>query len=316
MLTSDPFRDGYSAEGRRAFILSASGEVKVSDDAEEGDRDGDSAEAAHAPGKRAHLAPIAALAVVLVAPALLLFAWSRPAAAPPTEMPPLVLEPSAIEAQLAADRDAAARAPSGEAALERLRLYHETNVAEQEAREPPGRAQARHEELVRALAAVATTDEERAAVRASDVARLEPALHGELPAGERAAELGGFVGMMQRYGLARGDRQIAPRFVVRTLFKGRWNALHDRELTEGFSPIELVAYHGWLALRAEGAPSELRLQALDHYAEAGGGRALEARAVLLYDEGRLEEAREAFEDAAAATSSFRLRNHALACAAE
>lgn len=259
------------------------------------------------------MAPSVALVAVLVAPALLLFAWSRPAPAPPTEMPPLVLPPREVDAQIAADVAAAERAPAGEAAEERRRLYREANVAEDEAREPPSRARQRREQLVAALAAIAPDDEARAAVRASDLARLEPALRGELPAGERPAELGGFVAMMRRYGLAHGDRQSAPRFVVRTLFKARWNTLHDRELTEGLSPVELSAYHGWLALRGEGAPGELRLEALEAYAAASGASVAEARGVLLYDLERFEDAREAFDQAYAEVPSFRLRNHALAC---
>ena len=289
-----------------AFILSRSGEVKVSGAANEHDRE---ERAERAPSYR--FGPLAALVAVLVAPALLLFAWSRPAPAPPLEMPPLVLETSEVAAQIAADERAAERAPRGEAADERRRLYLESNTAELEAGDPPGRARARRQALVAALARAAPTDEARAAVRAGDLARLEPALRGELSAGDRAAELGGFLDTMQRYGLARGRRQIAPRFVVRTLFKARWNAMHGRELTEGFSPVELRAYHGWLALRAEGAPLDLRLAALDAYA-ASGGRALEARAVLLYEAGRLEEAREAFLAAYERAPTFRLRNHALA----
>jgi hypothetical protein len=126
------------------------------------------------------------------------------------------------------------------------------------------------------------------------------------------AVLGDFVSMMRRYGLARGDRQVAPRFVVRVTLKARWNALHGRELTEGLSPIERQAYWGWLAVRGEGAPAELRLRGLERYAQAGGARAAEIRGVLLYDEGRLDEAHDAFEEAYAASPTFRLRNHLLA----
>ncbi len=251
---------------------------------------------------------------VLVAPAALVYAWSMPVAAPPTEVPPLVLDPDEVAAQIARDDIAARSAPSGEAADERLRLYHETNVAEQEGREPPVRARERRESLVGALASAAPSDEAREALRASDLGRLEPALAGALPRGDAAAELGGFLDVMRRYGLVRGRQQVAPRFVVRTLFKARWNAMHDRELTEGLSPVELRAYHGWLALRAEEAAPEQRLEAIERYAEAGGARADEARGVLFYDQGRLEDAREAFERAYSREPTFRLRNHALACA--
>lgn len=256
------------------------------------------------------------LVLVLVAPGLLVWSWSQPIAAPPREMPPLILEPSAVAEQLARDTEHAAAAPTGEAEEERRRLVRELNVAEQEGRDPPGRAEQRRERL---QAAVARLVAEHGAdvlgrVRASDLARLEPALRGSLPSGDRVAELGGFVAMMERYDLVRDGRQVAPRFVVRTLFKARWNAIHGRELTEGLSDVELQAYWGWLALGAVSAPIERRLEGLERHVAAGGTGGTEARAVLLFDQGNLEEAREAFEDAWTETGSFRLRNHALSCA--
>ncbi len=263
---------------------------------------------------RARVGAGAALVSVIVAPALLAFAWSRPAPVPPREMPPLVLEPSAVEEVLASDRALAARAPEGERADARRRLYREVNAAERAASDPPGRGQARRAELERALSALVEEhgDEAVRATRASDLAELGPALHGGA-GDERDAAIGDFVAMMQRYELVRDGRQVAPTFVVRTLFAARWNAMHGRELTEGFSDVELRAYWGWLALRGEGAPIERRLEALERYREAGGPRADEARAVLLYDAGRREEAGEAFERAWSRRPTFRLRNHALAC---
>lgn len=279
-------------------LSSGSGEVKVSED----DRTN---------GARARAGASAALVIVLVLPGLLVWAWSRPVPAAPREMPPLVLDPRAVEAQLEADRRVAARAPDDEA---RLALYRESNVAEHEGSEPPARAHARGEALVAALRALTSEqgDDVIAALRARDVTRAEEALRGALPAGDRVAELGDFVSMMRRYGLARGERQVAPRFVVSVTLKARWNALHRRELTEGFSPIEQQAYWGWLAVRGEGAPIELRLEGVERFAAAGGRSADEIRGVLLHDEGRLEEAHGAFEDAYSASPTFRLRNHALA----
>lgn len=265
--------------------------------------------------RRARVGASAALVATIVAPALIVFAWSRPEPAAPREMPPLVLEPLAVRSVVEDDEAAAPRAPRGEQADARRRLYREANLAERAANDPPGRGEARQRELASALRAIAEEHGEAAieAVRAGDLARLEPALRGELSETERHAELGGFVTMMERYGLVRGGRQVAPRFVVRTLFAARWNALHGRELTEGFSNVERRAYWGWLALRSESAPVDRRLEALGHYAGAGGARANEARAVLLYDAGRLDEASEAFEAAWQEAPSFRLRNHALAC---
>jgi len=254
--------------------------------------------------------------LVLVAPALLVWSWSRPYAAPPREVPPLTLSPSGVSAELAQDARIAAQAPDPEAALERRRLYHEANVAEQEATDPPGRARGRSQRLVAALEGLIEEHGEQvvAQIRAQDVARGEQALGGELAAGGAGSELGGFLRIMARYGMAADGIQIAPRFVVRTAFAGRWNAMHARELTDGFSEVDRRAYWGWLALHAREASTELRMEALGHYEAVAGERADEARGVLLYELGDSHGAEEAFTAAYEARGTFRLRNHALAAA--
>ncbi len=266
--------------------------------------------------RRARTLAGAALVLVLVTPGLLVWSWSQPVACPPREMPPLILDPAAVAEQLARDTRDASAAPSGEAADERRRRMHALNVAEQEGRDPPGLSQQRRAQLQAAMAQLieAHGEDVVARVRAADLARMEPALRGALPSGERVAELGGFVRVMERYELVREGRQAAPRFVIRTLFKARWNALHRRELTDGMSNVERQAYWGWLAFGASSAPAERRLAALDRCVEAGGGGIAEARAVVLFDDGRLDEAREAFGEAWESRPSFRLRNHALASA--
>lgn len=258
--------------------------------------------------RRAH----AALIACLITPGVLTWLWSAPRAAPPLEMPPLVLDPSAVREQLDADRRAAAQAVED---VERLRLYRESNVAEHEGGEPPDRARARREALVERARTIATErgDAALAALRASDVERAEAALTGELPRRERAREVGDFVRMMERYGMAREGRQLAPRFVVRTALKARWNAMHGLPLTADFSPVEEQAYWGWLAIEGTSAALDTRLGATDHYERAGGAQAAEIRAMLLYDKGELEAAARAFEAAYELAPSFRLRNHRLAC---
>ncbi len=265
--------------------------------------------------RRARTGARAALVLTIVAPALLVWAWSRPAPAPPREVPPLVLDPHEVDAVRMSDATLSTAAPEGERASERRRLYREVNAAERLGTDPPGRGEARRLELERALADLveAHGDEARATTRASDLGRLDHALRGEVSDAQRDADIGGFVAMMSRYELLRDGRQVAPRFVVRTLFAARWNVMHGLELTDGFSDAERRAYWGWLALRAESAPLELRLDALERYAEVGGSHVEEARGVLLYDAGRMDEAAEAFERAYAEIPTFRLRNHALAC---
>ncbi|MCB9593718.1 MAG: hypothetical protein H6719_13375 [Sandaracinaceae bacterium] len=252
----------------------------------------------------------------MLTPALLAWSWSRPQPAPPMEVPPLTLAPNEVRAALAAR--AALEEPTGPEADARRAIYRETNVAEHEATDYPGQAQLRRERLVEALSALVTAAGEDAipATRHADVERALLALRGELPDDERTDELGGFVRMMDRYSMAAEGRQIAPMFVVRTALAARWNAIHGRPLTEGFEPIELQAYWGWLALHAVNAPAERRFEALEHYAAAGGPRAAEARGVLLFEAGEGEAASEAFVEAFEAAGTFRLRNHAIAAAPE
>jgi len=104
---------------------------------------------------------------------------------------------------------------------------------------------------------------------------------------------------------------VAPRFVVHTALKARWNAMHGREAIDGLSPVELRAHWGWLALYGGAAPLELRLEAARHFRDAGGARAHEARGALLVQAGRMDDAEEAFLEAYASEPSFRVRNHAL-----
>lgn len=267
-------------------------------------------------GARARRGAVFALALALALPAALLFAWSRPQSVPPREMPALSLSPDAIAEQLASDSAAARQAPSDAVAQRRAQLYRETLVAEHGGRDVPGRAHARRDRLQAVTRALEEQHGEAGIVgtRAADLERATEALSGALVGDEAVAALGGFTQMMHRYGLARGSRQIAPQFVVRTVFKARWNGMHGLELTAHLGPSELTAYWGWLALRADEAPLELRLSALTHYGEAGGRSVEEARGVLLFDAGRFEQAERAFEEAHARAPSFRLRNHALAAA--
>ena len=79
--------------------------------------------------------------------------------------------------------------------------------------------------------------------------------------------------------------------------------------------VEVEAYWGWLALEAASAPIELRLEALEHYEEATGRPAHEARATLLYLGGDALRASDLFTRAYEDFGSVRLRNHALAALA-
>ena len=275
---------------------------------------GNTEEGSNNEGGRGRLGASVALLAVLVTPALLMWAWSRPMAVAPREMPPLSLSPTAVSARLAEEARLAATAPEGEDATARARRFAELNQSELDARDTPGQAAERRRRLLAATNALIREhgEEVLGSMRAADLRDLEPALRGR-PSQERAVEvLGGFLRMMERYGMMADGRQRAPAFVVRATWLARWNAMHGRPLTEGFATIDLQAYWGWLALGAENAPAERRLEALENYAAAGGRGADEARGVLLLEAGLREEAREAFLAGYEASPSFRLRNHLLA----
>jgi hypothetical protein len=104
---------------------------------------------------------------------------------------------------------------------------------------------------------------------------------------------------------------VAPRFVIRTMYKARWNVIVGLEPTLFFKPIELLSHFGWLALHADNAPISLRLNALQQYAQAGGQRVAEATGVLQFLAGNYREAVRFLAVAYQRESSWRLRNYLL-----
>jgi len=53
------------------------------------------------------------------------------------------------------------------------------------------------------------------------------------------------------------------------MYKARWNTISGLEPTYEFCRVERLAHFGWLGLKAENAPLELRLNALNEYAAYG-----------------------------------------------
>lgn len=253
-----------------------------------------------------------ALIAVLVAPGVLSWLMTRARPALPTEMPALVLDADAAAEQARTDAARVAALPSSEFVEAHLAAFRATNLAEVGPGEAPAAFQRRQAQLTESVDACveAHGPEVVDSLRTADMERALSAMHRDTP--ERRADLGALVTTLEQYGLVRAGRQVAPTFVVRVLYKARWNGRHQRELTEGLSPIELRAYWGWLALESDSAPLARRLDAIAPYTEAGGAYGEEARGVLLLEAGRRDEAAEAFEAAWAAQPRFRVRNHALA----
>lgn len=266
-------------------------------------------------GRRLHLSPSGGKLWMLVLASGFAGLWmALPRPVPPEEPPSLMLDRPSIRKVLASDAQLARHVPQSEAALDVRRLMAAEGRAETGPGEEAEAVERRRAELESAVKRLERQDGPRAlaAMRAYAAGRLAAALRGDRAAEDRDALLGGFPKMLERYTLVVKGRTIAPFFVIRTLFKARWNAVVGSPLTEGFAPIEQRAYWGWLALHAGNADPELRLQALDRYARVGGRHIAEAQAVLAYRAGHLPEAAEWLARALREDPNRRLRNEAMA----
>lgn len=259
---------------------------------------------------------IVAALVIIAGVTLGTVATAVPRPVAPTALPLFEVDLAQAEQAVRSDTALARSAPRGDLATRLQTLYEQQGQAEVVGDDETA-AQSREASLRTLVAELRASGGDRAvaALRAHAMSELEPALAGRLAPAKRDSVLGSFPRMLERYGLARAGRVVAPAFVVRTLFKARWNAVHRLAPTDGFARVELRAYHGWLALRAESAPIAARIEAATAYGNAGGERADEARGVLLFRAGRAEEAADAFVKAFGESGSWRLRNHGLAATA-
>jgi hypothetical protein len=256
-----------------------------------------------------------ALFTLTVACALLLCAVPRPLA--PTDLPVLRLSNSAVQWIERQDERDAKRAPSSPQALELERRFLDYGVAEDDGGDSSEtRSQRRHAlaatyaDLVREVGpALALT------MRARALGKLEAALDLRLPDEQLKGVMGIFANVLDRHGATRAGIEIAPHFVVRTLYKARWNLALNLAQDFGFANIEKLAYHGWLALHAENLSVERRLSALDAYATAAGrshaAQVAEAQGVLLYRAKSYAAAVDALQAAYELSGNVHLRNYVL-----
>jgi hypothetical protein len=252
------------------------------------------------------------LALVIL-PALTTAWWILPRAVPMVEPPSLTLDRAEARRVQDHDRSLAETAPRSKAARALERLVREQNLAEVGPGEPAGTFDARRQDLARAVERVHADHgaDGLEALRAAALEGLDRALDGRLAQAEHAALLGSFPRVGARYGLWHDGYRLAPRFVVRTLFKARWNALVGLAPTELLSPVEQLAYWGWLALHAPVADPALREDALVRYAALGGKGIHEAQAWMSHRSGRPAEAARWMVLAHEASGGVRLRNHTL-----
>jgi len=240
------------------------------------------------------------------------FLLALPRPTPPRGVPALVLDQSAV-AEIEGRDGELARGTAGDTSLDDLRrLYLDWGAAEAGGGE--SHSVSRRDAIAAAVSSVVAHSGPEAirSLRAEFLLRLPSALAGHDDETEDAALLGAFPRMLARYGLTQEGRIVGPGFVVRTLYAARFNAILGLTPTSDFAPVESRAYWGWLALGAREVSPERRMQALDHYEQAGGRHALEARAALLYALGRGTQASALYEEAYRETGNMRLRNHAMA----
>jgi hypothetical protein len=234
-----------------------------------------------------------------------------PRAVAPRELPGLVLSPAQIASVIADDERLARTAPTDEVARRLEELVEAQALAEVGSGETPDEARDRLTHLANAAVAVERAHGERGvvALRAKSVADFERVVRTHARGEERDRVLGSFPRTVERYDVTKRGRLRAPRFVLRTLYKARWNAVCQLVATWQLAPVELRAFHGWLALGADSAALADRAAALESYAAAGGVRVTEARAGLAWRGGDGARAEELYGQVLTATSSLRFRNH-------
>jgi hypothetical protein len=254
----------------------------------------------------------ALLLALALACALVLLFIPRPVA--PNQLPVLRLPADGIRQVLAGER--AAMEAGGLNQQMRLleKLLLEKGRSDRNPRQSPQIKAQRLAELRRVFEHVQLKQGDIAvrALRARAVAKLESALRLELPDQETAAVLGSFPAILERAGAARDGELIAPPFVVRTMYKCRWNMIHGFDPTADLRRVELLAYWGWLALHDHRAPMARRLKALEQYGSLDGAGAAEAAGVLHYARGDFAQSARFLQTAYQQHPSLRLRNHLLA----
>ncbi len=252
-----------------------------------------------------------ALLAVALACAGLLFA--QPRAVPPLELPSVSLPRGPVMAVLRADARDARSLPPGPLTTELQALFLKQGEVESHGSEDTSSYLNRRKALALRYRALATEVGEPRALhlRAWAVEQLVAALQLRLPMPRAKAVLGAMTSVLARNSLSRNGELVAPMFVVRTLYKSRWNILHGLAPDHGFARVERRAYYGWEALGSERVPLQRRIESLRTYAQTGGEQVEEALGVLLYRLGDYRQAANALQTAYRKQPSTRLRNYAL-----
>jgi hypothetical protein len=256
-----------------------------------------------------------ALFVVAVACLLLLCAVPRPLV--PSELPAVRLPEAAMAKTVAQDALDEKQAPTSPAAMELERLFLEHGEAEDAGRDSTTTRMARQQALSAAYKELVAQDGAIAGVRlrARELGKMEAALALRLPEEQVRGVMGVFANALDVHSVTRGGEEIAPHFVLRTLYKVRFNLAVDQAPDLALSDVEQMAYYGHIGFHAHALQAERRLRALGKFASVAGAaqqaRAKEAQGVLLYRSGAFAEAERALVAAHTLTGHIRLRNYAL-----
>lgn len=234
----------------------------------------------------------------------------------PWEMPSLVLNRAAVSDAIRLDETLAKEAPDDEEAQRLRSLFLDHGRAEAHPPYDSTEYDQRQAAIHRATAALMDKDGASAfvAMRALAVEELVRVLgDGTREARDdyEAGVLGGFREILRQYGAMYRGVLVAPPLTVRVFYKARWNSIHRRPFVESFSPIELQAYWGWLALHGWGKPLDKRADALVAFREAGGSGTQEAAALFDLLSGRPDRAARLLKKLYVATGQLRLRDLAL-----
>jgi hypothetical protein len=244
-----------------------------------------------------------------VASALLLV--SLPRAVIPGELPALALSAPAVAAQQREDLQLAAAAPQTALANELLSWFENFGQTEADVLDNAKLRMVRQHRLhgiyerLRSESGPAATR----AVRAVAVSKFEDVLAGRIKGEAARGWLGVFPNVLVQYLVTRDGLELAPHFVVRTLYKARWNRMLNLAAEDDLSQVERQAYFGWLGLHVEQLPMHERRNALLGYAAAGGGNAREAQGVLAFLDHDYTRSVECLREAYAQSPSLRLRNY-------
>ena len=236
---------------------------------------------------------------------------SLPRAITPSELPGLVLPEREVEKVIADDTARATSAPETASGAELMRLFLEFGQSEIAALENVSLAELRRRLLRRAYDRVVAADGAQAALalRARALAKFEDALALRLKDAQLAGVLGVFPNVLSQHRATYDGEEVAPHFVLRTLYKARWNLMVGLPVDFEFARVEKLAYFGWMGLHADNLPLSVRRKALLSYAAAGGANAAEAQGVLAFLDKDFATAIDQLERAHAERPSLRLRNY-------